>query len=339
MTLKPSIISAAFKTKPTDFKVNEHLGFTLSGEGEHLCLYIEKINTNTMFVAQQLAKWADIPLKDVSYSGLKDRFAVTQQWFSLRIPKKCQPDTTFNHPDISILKQTWHNKKLQRGCHQYNSFQINLLNVVGDSDAINAQLNAIKLAGVPNYFGAQRFGRNGANIDKAKAMFAGKRVKRNERSILLSAVRSYLFNQILNERIALENWQTPLLGDVFNLAGSQSIFIPEDIDDELINRLQTGDIHITGALWGTGELKSKHAVADLEKTVADKHPELVAGLIKAGLKQQRRALRMLPKNLVWQFSQADCSMQQQTNLSLSFDLPSGCYATALMMAIIQDFNG
>lgn len=330
-----SIQSAGFKRTPSDFCVTENLGFTLTGEGEHLCVYVEKCGLNTGFVAQALAAWASIPQRDVGYCGLKDKHAITRQWFSLRLPKKCAPDTDFALEGARILERNWHTKKLPKGAHRSNTFSITLTEVNGNfaeleqsKQAIITQLEHIKTQGVPNYFGAQRFGKFGDNCEAALAMFAGKRVKRALRSILLSAARSHLFNAILAERVQNGTWQSPILGDVFNLDGTGSVFTPDELDDKIIKRHAVFDIHATGALWGRGAPPSFAGVAALETQVASKHSELCAGLEQAGLKQERRALRLVPRDLEWAFTTDDA-------LKLTFALPKGAYATSVVDALVH----
>lgn len=327
------VVSCQFKQTPTDFVVTEQLGFELTGEGEHLCIYLEKTNANTNQIATTLAKWAGVPVRDVSFCGLKDKFAITQQWFSLRIPNKIMPEQPFQHPNAHVLNTTWHQKKLARGIHQANAFKITLKNVVGEQTEIENQLSRIASEGVPNYFMAQRFGRDGNNLNKATALFESNlRLKKSERSMVLSAARSYIFNQILAKRVQDNTWNKATLGDVFNLAGSGSIFTADDIDDDIIQRTDNKDIHPTGALWGMGELKSTGSIALLENAVAQNNPIFAHGLEKAGLKQARRPLRLMVQDLSWQFT------DKQT-LVLTFSLGSGSYATAVLAALIQGFTG
>lgn len=330
----PSITSATFKQVPSDFIVTEHLGFAATGEGEHLLVYVEKTNANTSYIAGQLAKWADIPERDVGFCGLKDRFAITQQWFSLRLPKKTAPTAAFSHSEAKILQQAWHNKKLNRGAHQSNHFCIRLTHVVGEATAIEQQLAIIAKQGVPNYFGQQRFGKNGQNITKALTMFAGKRIKRQQQGMLLSAARAYIFNEILTARVTDSTWNTALLGDVFNLAGTGSVFVANIIDDTITQRLKQGDIHPTAALWGKGDLLSFADVADLETRISqhsEQNQNLCQGLEKMGLKQERRALRLIPDALTWQFD-------SDNSLTLQFSLGKGCYATTVLECLVAELQ-
>ncbi len=323
----PPLLSAAIRSTPADFIVEEIPGFTPDGQGEHLFLWVEKRGANTFWVAQQLARWAGVADHAVSWAGIKDRHAVTRQMFSVHLPKRVRPALEeLEHPDFRVLEETWHGRKLPRGALRGNRFELVLREVAGDSDAINARLEQIAARGVPNWFGEQRFGREGGNIAAARAMFAGRRMPREKRSILLSAARSDIFNRILAERVRLGAWDRALPGEVFVLDGSNSVFGPEPLDETLAARLETQDIHPGGALWGEGELRSQEQVREIEQAVVAEVPDLAAGLVAARLKQERRALRLPVRELRWQWQGDDV-------LQLAFMLPPGCYATAVLDAL------
>ncbi len=157
-------------------------------------------------------------------------------------------------------------------------------------------------------------------------MFAGKRVQRHERSLLLSAARSELFNRVLAERVARRDWNAPLHGDVWMLRGTHSIFGPEAITDELAGRCAEGDIHPTGPLWGEGDVRTSGEAAAIEQTVAAAEPALTKGLETAGLRQERRALVLQPENIATEWLADDV-------LAISFVLNAGAYATVVVREI------
>ncbi len=322
-----AVLRAAIRHQPEDFIVEEDLGFAPSGSGEHLFLVVEKRGANTAFVAKQLARWANVAEFAVSYAGLKDRHALTRQAFTVHLPKRIAPEFSAleGNAEFRVLSHGWHARKLPRGALRGNRFVLTLRQVQGERSAIEQRLENIAGCGVPNGFGDQRFGRDGGNVDAAKAMFAGRRVGREQRSMLLSAARSHLFNRILAERIARSAWDAALPGEVFMLDGSRSVFGPEpDVDSpELAERLARFDIHPTGALWGEGEPRSADAVRELETAIAASEPELVAGLAAAGLKHERRALRLPVREFSWAWPGDDV-------LELRFFLPVGAYATAVL---------
>ena len=319
-----AVLTARLRVEVEDFQVDEDLGFEPSGEGEQLFLQVEKRGANTAWVADQLAAWAGVARHAVSYAGLKDRHAVTRQAFTVHLPgREAPPLETMAIDGVTVLSQTRHRRKLPRGALRGNRFRLLLRDVAGDLDAIEARLRAIRDGGVPNAFGEQRFGRGGDNVEAARAMFAGKRVRRDQRSMLLSAVRSQLFNQVLWARVADGSWNTGLDGEIWMLDGRHSVFGPEALDDTLRGRATEGDIHPTGPLWGRGELSSADAAREREGVALSGDDDLREGLEKAGLKQERRALRVGVRDMLWSWPAGD-------QLLLDFALPAGSYATVLL---------
>lgn len=312
-----------------DFEVTEQLGYEPSGAGEHLWLLVEKRNQNTGWVAEQLARALSVSARVVGYAGLKDRHALTRQWFSVHLPGRADPDlSNLRIDDVAILQRVRHHRKLRTGGLQGNRFRIVVRELSGDTAGIEQRLKTIMTSGVPNYFGEQRFGNNGGNLDKALAMFKGEsRPRRSLQSIYLSAARSFLFNELLSRRVEAQSWQRPVPGDVMMLDGSHSVFKSKgEPADELISRLDAGDIHITGPLYGKGTPMVEDDAAALESSVFAQHPEFVAGLDAAGLKPERRALRVIPKELQWRF--------EDDTLILNFTLPAGSYATAVLRELV-----
>ncbi len=331
------LLTGKIRTTPEDFQVDELPAFEPSGEGEHLLLTVRKRGANTVHVARQIARWAGLPEMGVSYAGMKDRHAVTTQRFSVHLPKRVAPDPALlNDAEIEVLESTWHNRKLQRGALAGNRFKLVLRDVQGDAALIDARLAQIATRGLPNWFGEQRFGRDGGNVPAALAMFQGRRMRKDQRSLLLSAARSALFNQVLAARVEQGTWDTALDGEVWMLDGSRSVFGPEAWSDALAERLARFDIHPSGPLWGEGELRSTGDAAALERgAVSDEQSlQLRAGLEDARLKQERRALRLRPALMQHQWLQPDV-------LELSFALPPGCYATAVLHELgpVQDVGG
>ncbi len=320
------VLAARIRCAPEDFRVEELDGFEPSGDGEHLLLTIEKRSMNTAYVAGELARWAGVPEVAVGYAGLKDRHAVTVQRFSVQLPgREPPPLETLEREGLRVLAQARHKRKLPRGALAGNRFVLVLRGVEGDRDAIGARLQEVAARGVPNAFGGQRFGHEGGNIAKALAMFGGKRVGREQRSMLLSAARSALFNQVLAARVAEGSWDCGLDGEVWALEGSRSVFGPEPMSGEIAARLEAFDIHPSGPLWGRGGLRSAGAcqALELDATADPVSLRLREGLERAGLEQERRALRLRPQDLAWRWLDADV-------LELGFALPSGCYATAVL---------
>jgi tRNA pseudouridine13 synthase len=308
--------------------VFEQLPFSPSGEGEHLFIHVRKTGTNTVFVARQLARYFSVKESLVSYAGLKDRFAVTEQWFGVHVPGKQVYDLSdLVIEGVEVLCYDRHHKKLRTGALSGNRFELTL-RIVTDVASLQQRWQQIVAKGVPNYFGEQRFGINGGNIDRARELFAGTKVKdKKKRGIYLSAARSYLFNLIVSQRIKEGHFEQLQGGDVCMLAGTQSVFIADEIDPSLSSRLQQKDIDITAPLWGAGELMTKQDVALSEQAIASEHPDLCAGLAKFGLKQERRRIRL-------GLSEASITVDQDT-VQLGFFLAPGSYATTILRELLD----
>lgn len=329
-----AVLSARMRTTPEDFFVEELDAFAPSGAGEHLLLTIEKRGMNTAFAAKRIAAWAGVAESAIGYAGLKDRHAVTRQRFSVWLPKKIAPEIdALQSDDLKVLAHAWHARKLPRGALAGNRFVLVLREVLGDRDAIEARLATMAARGVPNYFGEQRFGRERANVDKALAMFEGRRMRREERTHLLSAARSELFNRVLATRVHAGDWDRAVDGEVWMLDGSRSVFGPAPFDDVLATRLAAFDIHPSGPLWGRGQPRTTEAALALELAALadDSALALRRGLERAGLEQERRALRLRPQSLIFDWLDAG-------TLRLSFALPAGCYATTVL-AELGDVTG
>jgi tRNA pseudouridine13 synthase len=299
--------SATLKRLNQDFIVTELPLQPPSGEGEHIWLDIEKNGANTAFVALQLADAAGVQEVDVGYAGLKDRYAITRQWFSIYLPKGETPDLTqLQHPEFKVLSQSRHAKKLRRGDLLGNRFRIVLRDVTGERDAIEANLKAVASDGAPNYFGAQRFGHGGGNVEQGRAMLAREIRVRNpkKKGIYLSAVRSLVFNEVLALRIQKGLWGNTLPGDVMDQAGRP-----------------------TGPLWGRGRVVTTDQAQALENGVAERHATLCGGMEYAGLDQERRALVASPAEMSWEWPDAN-------QLVLTFSLPAGTYATSVLNEIL-----
>ena len=324
-----AVLSAKIRATPEDFVVEELDGFAASGSGEHLLLTIEKRGMNTAFAAKQIAAWAGIAEMGVGYAGLKDRHAVTRQRFSVHLPRRVAPDpAALEEVGLHVLASEWHAKKLPRGALAGNRFVLTLRDVQGARADIDARLQLIVARGVPNYFGEQRFGRDGDNLGNALAMFRGRRFGREQRGYLLSAARSALFNRVLARRAGDGSWERGQDGEVWMLDGNRSVFGPEPWTELLAARVAAFDIHPTAPLWGRGDLRTTGHARQLEQSALDDEESLAlrAGLEAAGLKQERRATRLRPLDMAWQW-------QSPGIIELRFALPPGTYATAVLAEI------
>lgn len=327
----PPIGSATFKQQPDDFLVTERLSFMPSSEGEHCLVWAEKRDRNTSDVATDFAKALGIRKRLVSHCGLKDKSAVTRQWFSIHLPGKPSPTTAeLAVPGVRVLQITRHTRKLHRGGHAGNQFSIRLRECEGSPEAVAKRWSQIARLGVPNYFGPQRFGRDGGNLPQAQRMFAGEAHVRDRalRGILISAARSCIFNACLADRIAKQTWDQPQHGDVFGFYNNRSIIQPHQFRGDEQERFRLGKLEITAPLWGAGELLSTHETRLREQTVAALFPVLAAGLAGLNLRQERRVIRLTPLNPELHWESTDI-------LNIKFELPKGTYATTVLRELFD----
>ena len=322
--------TALLKAECADFVVKEQLGYDMSGDGEFVAVKVRKTDCNTLFVGEQLAKFAGISARNMSYAGLKDRKAVTEQWFSLQMPGQPTPDfSQFSLEGVEILDVTRHQRKIRIGSLQGNHFEI-LLRNAEETDELKVRLDFLAKNGFPNYFTEQRFGRDGNNLTQALRWANGEiKVKdRNKRSFYLSAARSEMFNLIVSKRMELDLAQQILVGDVLQLNGSHSWFVVDESEDlaQLQQRLAQQDVLLTAPLIGEEE---KSAV-DFENEIFAQHQALFALMRQERMKAARRPILMHPQYFQWQF--------EPNGLRLQFALPAGSYATALIRELVNIKN-
>lgn len=318
--------SAVLRAEPADFRVVEIMNVEPDGEGEHLWLEIEKTLWNTEDVALWLAGQAGIHRLSVGYSGLKDRRAITRQWFSLHLPGK--PDPDFSWPEgLRLVRAARHRRKLNRGTHRANHFELRLRQVEGDRQTLERTLERIDAEGVPNYFGEQRFGRAGANWCRALDWLTGGEAprKRTLRGFWLSAARSGLFNAVLAERVRQEVWNRLLPGDLLQPEGSRGLFHADD-DSAAAARVIAGEVHPTAPLPGVAGMASSAACRELETAVLANWPGVEQALAGEGVESARRATRLPVSELGWAWRDND--------LLLDLRLPTGAFATSVLAELV-----
>ncbi len=319
------IAKGQLRVKPEHFQVTELLEVDFSGAGEFDWVYVEKNGLSTPEAADLLQQFSSA--REVSYSGLKDKDAVTRQWFSLHMLGQASANwESFEHPGLRVLDSQRHQRKLRRGTHRYNKFALVLSDV--SADQLAERVLIVAEQGFPNYFGEQRFGRDGNNLDQARRWLSGgRKVSRFKRGLWLSVLRSHLFNCVLAERVRLANWNQPLPGDLFCLGDGNSVF--QEADDERAKaRVQAGEIHPSGPLPGSvGRTRVEAAALELENEVLAAEQETIAALASRRVDAARRPLRVIPKALT--------ITDAPEGSRLEFSLPKGCFATALVRELID----
>ena len=292
-------VAGVYRRCLDDFYVEELPAVLPTGAGEHLLVHVEKRGINSAAVADDLARAFGVAQVDVSFAGMKDRNAVTRQWFSVRTPHDAARVVSMS-AHWRVLESARHQRKLRRGDLSGNRFRIRIRELSGDR-AVLQERCALVRAGVPNYFGEQRFGRDGANVGRARSWVCSRRrpaISAFQKGLHLSTARALLFNAVLARRVEGGCWNASIDGDV------------------------TADALPTGPLWGRGRAQATGAARTIEVDALAPYDEWLDPLEHLGLEQQRREFVLRPVQFDWQFTGDE--------LELGFDLGPGQYATALL---------
>lgn len=311
-----------------DFIVSEVLSYDLSGEGEHIYLFVEKRGLSTQELMKKLSHRFNKPMRDISTAGIKDKYAKTEQWVGIHCPGETLDGLdALEGEGYRVLKHDRHLKKLKTGNLSHNHFEL-ILRDVSDKEDVEARLALIKARGVPNYFGEQRFGNGGQNMTKARDLLFNKIKVKNQflRGMYYSAARSFLFNHLLNHRLVTGCWQTALTGDVMQLSGSHSIFTADAPDATLQARIVAHDVSPAAILWGRGEERASAEALHEQTQALAPYQDLCQALEAHGLQRAYRSMILPVPDLTWHWSDKD--------LSLSFTLPAGAYATVVVRELL-----
>ncbi len=318
---------AQIRVAPEDFQVEEILGFEPDGQGEHLLVQIEKRNLTTPQAATDLARLVGVARRRVSWCGMKDRNAVTRQWLSVHMPGAEFPlhlaSPVQVHDSLRVLRAAFHQHKLRPGYHAANVFCLHLRGITADRVELDAALQRVATQGVPNYFGEQRFGNRSINLDTRV-----QRRGRQAQGMHFSALRAQLFNACLDQRVAAGSWRTVLPGDALQFADGNSFFLASGHDAQDQQRVDRGELHVTGPLYGAGDGLAQDRVAELEARIFAAYPEACATLDATGMRPARRALRLVPGEFDWQWQADDV-------VRLGFRLRSGAFATSVLREIFE----
>jgi tRNA pseudouridine13 synthase len=318
---------------PADFRVEELLGFEVDGSGHHALLVVEKTGANTGWVAAQLARLGSVDVREVGFSGHKDRHASTRQSFTLpwAATRGLEECLQWRGEGYEVVSAARHGRKLRPGSHRANRFELRVRELHGDPTALESRLRTIAESGVPNYFGPQRFGRDGANLERARAWASGGPAPRDRapRAFALSAARSHIFNSVLAARVRRGDWDRLLPGEAVLLDGRRSFFVAAAIDAELEGRCRAMDVHPSGPLEGRGTSPALDEALSVERRAVDDQAALAALLSAERTDHERRSLRLPVREFDWQHEDA-------TTLTLRFTLPRGTFATAVLHELLAD---
>lgn len=351
-----SCIDVIFNKNHNTFIVTEIPLYEFSNEGNHLMLRLTKKNLTTWDAINKISNYTGIPKNEIGYAGLKDKDAYTSQFIS--IPKD-REDTLdgLEIENLKIEKKAYHNNKIRVGHLKGNKFVITLKKVFPNDEAkIKNIISLMKIHGIPNYFGEQRFGRDGENFKEGEEILKGlKKIRdKKKRVFLMNSYQSYMFNKWLNKRIELSKYinnfeideiaqatnlkkeaikklkkQTVkfkmLEGDILNHYPFGKIFECEDLEDE-VNRFEKKDITITGLLPGKKVTLSSNEAKIIEEEIYGENITLEK------LNGARRFAVIFPEDLETRYN------KDEKHLKISFTLPKGSYATVFLDELLHSTN-
>jgi len=318
------------KVEPEDFEVEELPAYLPEGRGEHLFIWVEKRDRDTQDVAQALAQAVGVPVREVSYAGMKDRRAVTRQFMC--VPAEAEGALAgVALAGVRLLHWKRHTNRLRTGHLRGNRFRIRLRQV-RDPAVLRAGCEALVRLGVPNYFGDQRFGQDHQNAAQGKRLLLGERLARSpsrfQRKLFLSAYQSLLFNRLLAARVIAGTWGTALTGDVLRKADTGGCFVCEDVavDQPRVARFELSP---AGPMFGPKLVMAAAGVAAAEQAALQAEG-LTLEHFRRGRGETEGSRR--PYRIPFDLREFDAAGQDAT---LAFDLPKGSYATVVLQELLE----
>lgn len=331
LTAEVAPVDGLIRRFPGDFGVDEVPAYAPSGEGTHLFVHFEKVGCTTHDAVRRLAAAMGVDPRSASWAGLKDRHAVTTQWASF---EGATPEAALRAEvaDVRVLDATPHEHKLRTGHLRGNRFHIVVREVPpARVDDVRAVFETLVRRGVPAYYEAQRFGRDGGNVERArKWLVEGGRPPRDrsKRKWDVSVLQSFVFNRVLGDRIRDGLFDRAVPGDLMRKEDTGGLFV-DDAIDEAQARMDRFEISPTGPMvgprmrWPEGEAREREEAAVAAAGLTE---EVVRGFGKLG-RGARRPLRMALGN--------PSIAETDDGLALQFALPSGGYATAVLAEIFK----
>ncbi len=325
-------VGGTLKTEPEDFRVDEIPAYAPTGEGTHLFVRFEKRNLDTKRAVDTIARALDADPRGAGFAGMKDRRAVTIQWASF---EGADPDRAMalELDAIRILEAARHPHKLRTGHLRGNAFEIVIRGATPDLGVVRAVLERLDAEGCPNYFGAQRFGYEGKNVERAlRWVLGGGRAprKRFERKLLVSSLQAAIFNTVSGQRVTEGLLGRCLDGDLLKKEDTGGIFVAEDhaVEQPRLDRFEvspTGPIFGAKMRWPEGDALVRENAA-LEAWGLER--ALLKRFRKAG-EGTRRVLRVRPKDV-------DLSLRPDGSILLRLTLNKGAYATVITREIMKN---
>jgi tRNA pseudouridine13 synthase len=334
------------KRSPEDFVVDEIPAYDPAGVGDHVYVRFRKRGLNTDAVVRAIATAVGADVRECGVAGLKDKVAVTTQWISLlgRDPELEARVKGLTIEGVEILEVSRHGNKLRTGHLRGNRFELVVRGVEATAidDAV-AAFARIGEEGVPNAFGAQRFGRDGDTAIRARAWLTGKErapADRRLRRLHFSALQSAIFNAVLEARVADGTWAVPIDGDLLKKEDTGGIFLCADVQGDR-ERAARGEICPTGPILGDRMRQPEREALALEQRIATPFIEGIDLRRARSLGEgTRRPLRLrVTETLAEPMNSSRDSEVEGAALRVRFVLPKGAYATTVLSNVFDVIEG
>ena len=323
-------VGGRIKVRPEDFAVREIPVYLPSGQGDHLFLRLTRQGLTTRQVVDDLARLLRVKGSEIGTAGQKDKQAVTTQTFSINLSTAemtRDPDEIVrlvgeNLP-VVIESADRHANKLKTGHLLGNRFTILVRDAV---DQALPRAEAIKRVllekGLPNFYGRQRFGAAGRNVDRGRRTLDRGAGKKNWLDkFTLNALQSSMFNDYLAQRMNRDWFGRVLAGDVVKKTDTGGVFIVEDESTDQA-RFEAGEIIFTGPIYGKKMRWAQGEPGELEKAVLEESGVGLDQLAKARLMGSRRPGIVRLDDIGIEAT--------DEGLVFTFNLPKGGYATVLL---------
>ncbi|MBX3053598.1 MAG: tRNA pseudouridine(13) synthase TruD [Caldilineaceae bacterium] len=335
-------VGGSLRASTEHFVVEEVPLYDASGEGQHLYVNLTKEGMNTRDVEMGLARVFGIANRDVGIAGMKDKHARTTQTFSVSVGHvdeafvQAAPGRIAEKLPVTVNWAKLHKNKLKRGHLLGNRFAITITDLAVPPEEALARAQAIlavlEKRGLPNFYGPQRLGRDGMNVQRGMEILRTKQHVSDRwlRNLLLTSVQSYLCNRYLTRRILDGNFDRLLLGDIAKKMDTGGLFEVTDVDAEN-PRYAAQEISFTAPMYGPDMWGAAGPAGTLEEEVLAEHGFTIDQMAKARLKGTRRLGRLRLTELAAE-SSAD-------GLVVRFFLPKGAFATTLLRELMKNEDG
>ena len=328
-------IGGVLRARDDDFAVDEIPAYAPAGAGDHVFVHVEKRGHTTPAAVTAIARALAIPERDIGVAGMKDRHAVTRQWLSLPPPVTPEQARALVLPDIQILDAVRHGNKLRTGHVRGNRFVLRVREASPDAAARARAILALLAAapGAPNWYGEQRFGRDGDNAARGRDLLTGatprgKRDRRMDR-LMISALQSELFNAWLRARLADGYYRCALAGDVLHKRGGGMFACTEPAVDTA--RMLANELCATGPMFGDA---MRAATEGSEAATREAQILAEAGLAPGAFHAVRAIAEGTRRDASIEVGEATIA-EEPDAVVISFTLPGGAYATAVMREIMK----